>query len=342
MNDNWHKTLTKISEKSPAEAVINAWWDYGAWFKMVARRRVIFDGQSQNTPQAYWMATCLLAQNEEEALRILAMLNNGGNRAYEVINDTLKDPLKSVLFLKKVIALPPEAAKSELLTLLPTSQAAEVVHLLFDRPPAAYFIVDNSLCGKMGSISYLASWDFSKAYLAKKSAGPELDKAKEYLLQLEVREKSEIENFTTEAALAGPGDLENLVSRRLSIQSRMLKGEEADGIVLFEKGFVFRPKEERVYLYSPRLERFRIPKSLLILEDNHLKKVVYPHGDFASSLLIFKDQEGYKAVLLDTPLADSLFVRLYFLQGAGLKHFKPFLEERSQDGYIRVFEVVWE
>ncbi|MCX5713295.1 MAG: hypothetical protein NT033_00440, partial [Candidatus Omnitrophica bacterium] len=341
MNSSWYKILTQLKNNSPADATIDSWWDYGDWFKAVAARRVIFDGQSQNTPQAYWMANCLLSDNEEESVRILKMLNNGGNRAYELINYGLKDPLRSVLLLKKLFSLKPETARLEL-SFLARPKVEEVMRLLFDRPPKAFFIVDNAMCDKMGSISYLGSWDFIKAYLAKRAEGADLAEAEDHIFKIKASGRKEIEKFSKEAALADQEDLGELVSQRFRIHSRLLSGQEKDGLVLFDKGFVFRPKEQLVYLYSPRLDRFRIPKSLFVFDNNQFKETPYPKNDLGLSLLVFKDKQEYRAVLLDRPLAVSLFSRLYFLNAAGLKHFKPFMEEKVADGVIRVFEIIWE
>jgi hypothetical protein len=112
--------------------------------------------------------------------------------------------------------------------------------------------------------------------------------------------------------------------------------------VLFERGFVYRPKEQTAYLYSAQSDSFKVPKSLFIFDNNHLKEVIYPRNDSDLSLLVFKDKDGYGGILLDPPLAESLFVKLYFLNAAGLKHFRPFLTEKLSDGFIRVFEIVWE
>ncbi len=342
MNDAWFKVLSDIRDKTPKAVVINSWWDYGAWFKTVAGRRVIFDGQSQNIPQAYWMAYALLSNNEEEAVSVLRMLNNGGNRAFDVINGQLNDPLRSMLLLKKVLTLKAEAAKKELLSLLPGATAEEVKRLVFDKPQKAYFIVDNTMCNKMGSISYLGSWNFIKAYLAGKTEGKKLAEAEEYLLKIKALKKNDIEKFSKEAALAGPEDLGEIVSSRFKIYSRLLNGQEKDGLVLFDRGFVLRPKEQLVYLYSSRLERFRIPKSLFVFDNNQMKEAVFSKNDLDLSFLTFKDKQEYRAVLLEGPLADSLFVRLYFLNAAGLRYFKPFIEEKVSDGFIRVFEIIWE
>jgi len=57
--------------------------------------------------------------------------------------------------------------------------------------------------------------------------------------------------------------------------------------------------------------------------------------------LIFKIEQDYYALMLDRELARSIFVRLYFLNGAGLKYFKPFIQEQKESKYIRVFEIDW-
>jgi len=77
-------------------------WDAGDWFKAVAKRRVLFDGQSQNSTRACWIGKVLLSSNEEEAVHILRMLNNDGVRPYLLINEQLKDSLQSALLLGRL------------------------------------------------------------------------------------------------------------------------------------------------------------------------------------------------------------------------------------------------
>jgi len=97
-----------------------------------------------------------------------------------------------------------------------------------------------------------------------------------------------------------------------------------------------------VYLYSPLEGIYRTPKSLFIFDNNKLEGTVYPDTDADISVLVLHKNEGYQAALLDRRLAKSLFVRLYLLDGAGLKHFKPFIEEKDGDNYIKVFEIIWD
>jgi asparagine N-glycosylation enzyme membrane subunit Stt3 len=44
MNAAWWNTLNVLRQKSPPDAIVNTWWDYGYWTKFVAVRRVNNDG----------------------------------------------------------------------------------------------------------------------------------------------------------------------------------------------------------------------------------------------------------------------------------------------------------
>lgn len=343
MNDTWYKLLVRIKETTPTNSIINSWWDFGDWFKTVSQRRVIFDGQSQNAPQSYWMGRILMTDNEEEAIGILRMLNNGGNKVFEIINEYLKEPLKSVMLLEKIIlSKTPQEAKETLLKFLPSSAGEEIIKLLFNKPDKAYFIVDYTMPSKISSISFLGNWNFAKAYLAQNMHKKKKGQLIAHLVALGM-DNQQVQRFLEEAALVSNQDLINgWVSQRLKFYSGWVKGEKKDGLVLFDNSLVYNPNEQNIYLYSFRDGKYKIPKSLFVLKNDELKEIIFPNNDLDFSVLILKAQEEYRVVLLERELANSLLVRLYFLGGAGLKYFKPFIEEKDEDSYIRVFEIMWE
>jgi asparagine N-glycosylation enzyme membrane subunit Stt3 len=77
----------------------------------VAKRRVIFDGQTQHIPQAYWMAKVFLTDSEKKAIAILRMLDNGANQAFELINREISDPFQAVKLLEKALETDKKSAK---------------------------------------------------------------------------------------------------------------------------------------------------------------------------------------------------------------------------------------
>ncbi|MCM8795312.1 MAG: hypothetical protein NC928_01265 [Candidatus Omnitrophica bacterium] len=336
MDDTWYKVLNIIKEKTSAETIINSWWDFGDWFKVVSRRRVIFDGQSQMTPQVYWMAKALLTNNEMEAIHILMMLNNSGNKAFETINKYINDPLQSVLLLEYILSLTPDRGQEVLKKFLPEKLTFEVMKMIYSRPARAVFLVDHTLPLKIGAISYLGNWDFSKVYVAQNFIKKEKDRIIDYLRELG-RDPAEINRFYQEVFLISNKNLDDWLSQRYMFYSGISNGREEDGMIIFDNGFVYDPKEKTIKSNSGQ-----IPRSLFTLDENdNLIEKILPNGNVIFSILVFKSENGYKSVLLDRALGASVFVRLYFLNGKGLRYFIPFINTEEGNNYIRVFHIGW-
>ncbi|MDD5584924.1 MAG: hypothetical protein PHV55_07715, partial [Candidatus Omnitrophica bacterium] len=334
MNDGWYKVLT-LFETTPKNSVINSWWDFGDWFKVVGRRKVIFDGQSQNRPQAYWMAKAMLSNNEEESLGILRMLNNSGNKAFEVIDEYLKNPLRSMLLLESIVKLEPQGAREVLSDFLPPSATDKVIILLFDEPPPAYFVVDYSMLSKMTAISYLGNWNFSKVYMVQNFNKKEKDQILDYLGQLG-KNKEEMQRLYQEAFLISPSDLNRWISRPVQFYSNVLHSAEKDGVIFFDNGFIYNSKEQTAYSNDGK-----IPRSLFVQDGETLREFGFQNANMIFSLLVYKENNVYKGVLLDRELANSLFVKLYFLKGKGLRHFKMHINAEEGDSYIGTFKIEW-
>ncbi|MDD4939648.1 MAG: STT3 domain-containing protein [Candidatus Omnitrophica bacterium] len=336
MNDSWYKVLSIVKEKTPQDTILNSWWDFGDWFKVAAGRRVIFDGQSQDTPQAYWMARALLTNDEKKAIGILRMLNNSGNEAFETIDKHLKDPSQSALLLESIIGYPPKQAQKILLDFLPIPAAEEVMTALFKRPANACFIVDDSMPYKMPAISYLGNWDFTKVYIAHNLRKKEKDQIMEHLKKLG-RDTAQMQHFYQEAFLITSGNLDDWLSHRVQFYSGLANGQEKDGVVFFDNNFIYNPKEQTIRSNPGD----QVPAALFTLMGNNFTKTTFPKANLGFSALVFKKEGNYKCVLLDTELADSVFTRLYFFNGQGLKHFQPFIEAEEGNKYTRVFNIVW-
>jgi dolichyl-diphosphooligosaccharide--protein glycosyltransferase len=342
MEDSWYSALTTIRKYTPPDSVLNSWWDYGDWFKTVARRAVIFDGQSQNSPQAYWMARVLITDSEQEALGILRMLNNGGNKAFEIIDKQVPNPFMSVLLLKKAIMLEPEQGRVFLSQYLPPDKAEEVCGLLYSRPlHKAYFIVDSSLIGKMYPISYLGNWDFIKVYLSRVIRSKPKEQILEDLKNFGLTE-DQARDYYQEAGLVFGREFDNWVSRRSSIVSISYQRKNDDKLILFNNGYMYDLAKKTIFSYSSYDERYHTPKSLFLFNGESITEDVLPQGDSQYSALFLEEKRDYKLILLSRELGKSVFTRLQFLNGKGLTHFKPFLREGAEDNRILVYEVNWD
>ena len=342
IDDKWYSLLVNLKDNTEKDAVINSWWDFGDWFKVIAERRVIFDGQSQNSAQAYWMARALISQEEDEAVAILRMLNNGGNTAFEIINDYTGDPYKAIFLLERVIMLKPAQAQVELSRSLPPKIVQRVIQLLYEKPQSVYFLVDYTMLDKMHAISFLGNWDFAKAYIAqdinKKGKGQIIN----FLRFSPGLSRERAGMYYDEAALISARDKDRWVSRRFIFRSGLSPGKDKNGIVFFDNGAVYTPKDKSVSLYSFQDYTYKVPESIFMLEGGYIKETSYQNSDYDFSVLLLPDKNGYRSILLDRELGNSLFVRLYFFNGRGLKHFKPFAQEGYGNKYIRVFKINWD
>jgi dolichyl-phosphooligosaccharide-protein glycotransferase len=342
MDDSWYSALTTIKKHTPEDSVINSWWDFGDWFKAVGERRVIFDGQTQNIPQAYWMARVLLTDSEDEAVGILRMLNNGGNSAFEIIDKNVADPFVSISLLKKAIMLSPEEGRFFLEMRLPPAEAQKVAEILYSRPKQkAYLVTDSSMIGKMVPISYLGNWDFIKIYLIRALRSKPKDQIFNDLLGFGL-DRSQAENYYQEASLIGGKDLDSWVSLRASISSISYQKKSSEDQVLFNNGFIYTPGKKTIYSYSSYEERYRVPKSLFLADGGNITETEFPQSDSNYSALVLENKYTYKLVLLSPELARSMFVRLHMLNGKGLKHFLPFTREGDDQNQIWVYEVKWD
>lgn len=336
MDDTWYSVLNKIKSETSLDAIINSWWDFGDWFKAAAGRRVIFDGQTQDKPQAYWMAKAMLISDEEKSIAILRMLNNGGNKAFELIDQRLNDPIFSVLLLENVLGLQPDRAKNILLKFLPAFTVDDVMNILYAIPSKAGFVVDYSMLPKMPAISYLGNWDFAKVYIAQNFDKMESDRIMDRLKGLG-KDVQEAHRHYQEVFLISTKKLDDWLSQRLQFYSPLTNGREKDGSVYFDNGFVYNIKDSTLGSNTGH-----VPRSLFVAEENgEINETVYSAPNVGFSILIYKIDSGYKSILLDRQLGPSVFARIYFLRGRSLRHFMPRIDAEDGNSFIRYLDIIW-
>jgi len=340
MNDSWNNLLNKIKEQTPKETIINSWWDYGDWCKAISDRRVIFDAGSQNHPVAYWMARFFLTDNEEEALGILRMLNNGSNEAFEELRRQGIDAVKAIDILNSVLSLPREKAEETLRVLLPENKLKYVLDLTHRDPrDPCILIVDKSIIDKIKSISYLGNWSHRNADIWLKSKSLQKKDFVSYLMDRYKYNSENAEDLYNQIRLVEKKDLSKWISFDYQTYSLLSKGKREGDLVFFDNGLVVNLSNKRARI-SQRFS-FGIPKSLIIFEKENLKEIVYEDADLDFSSLVILEGDEFKSLLLDKGLAKSFIIRLYYLKGQGLRYFKLLYEEKDGDNFIYVYKIDW-
>ncbi len=342
VNDAWWAALTAIKDDSKQNAIINSWWDFGHHFKYIADRAVTFDGASQNTPMAHWIGRALATSNETEAVGILRMLDCGSNSAFEVLNKQFNDPVKSVKLLYKIIGVDKKAALA-ILAREGVNEQELVLKYTHCDPPENYFIASDDMIGKSGVWSHFGLWDFERAKLWIVLRNQDQTTA----VQTMMREW----NYTEEQAEQAYFEVqsitdENAANAWISPWPGILGGatdcSEKDKVVRCGNGFTHNTTsgETTIVIQGTTAKPVKLVR---LLEDGRFAETKYNDTTVGVAALLYPTGPGtYKNVIASPELITSMFVRQYFLEGHGLRHFKEFNRQQLiTGGQIITYKVNW-
>ncbi|MBF0594387.1 MAG: hypothetical protein HQL22_05405 [Candidatus Omnitrophica bacterium] len=325
-NSAWDRALTKLRDHSPADSVINTWWSPGHFVKAIANRRVTFDGASIKGEQAYWMTRVYLSQTEDEALGILRMLNLSSNNAAEYLQKRGIRLSTAVPLLCHTTRLDRASAYLAYKNTLSVRDADELIKMTHGTPPPSYVLIYNEIVDGNVMLGYLGKWDFKKIEM--------LNKNPEALKKVPARNSPNYVNFIW-SLVGGP------YRQSLPLNATGHNGSS----LLFDQGVMINTADMTATVHSNQYG-IGIPASIFYAEGNDVVEKKLPGATLSYSLVFFKDFStgAPRCVLLDRVLANSLIVRMYYFDGLGLKHFKPFSKESDLTGRTKIFiyEVKWD
>lgn len=323
-NSAWDRALTKLRDETPLNSVVDTWWSPGHFVKAVAKRRVSFDGATIRGDVAYWLTKVYLSQSEEEALGILRMLNTSSNSATEYLQKQDLPLSKAVPFLSAALNMDKAKAKAFYSAALPPKEAAELLALTHGVPPPSYMLIYNEIVEGNVLLGYIGKWDFER--IERLNSDPQL------LKKVPPRSSSGYIDF-----------IWSLVGGPFHQSEKFLPVSEKDGEILFSGGIKVNTRDMTAEVSSPKFGS-GVPYSIFYLDNGALREKKLANATLNYSVLFFReDGSAPRVVLMDRALANSLIMKLYYFDGAGLKHFKPFAKERDITGRTRiyVYEVAW-
>ncbi len=353
-NDAWAISLERIKEDSEPDAIINSWWDFGHWFKFWADRAVTFDGTSQNTPPAHWVGKVLLTDDEKLAVGILRMLDCGSREGFNAISKLTNDDAGAIDIMYDIMPLSREEARNILEDKFKDDDAEKILNLTHCQPPQNYFITSEDMIGKSGVWSHFGSWDFDRALIyntLKKKEYNDLDKSVKFLQERFNYSKNDAENLFYEvqsvttsdqanswiapwpgyAGSAGCGKIDNLTLSCTISGIPLLVNLSANEVYA----------ESTTGRVHPKWISLPADQGIILKEYN--KSVITLQNGRSLGVALIKDGESYSIVAMDSDLTGSMFTRLFYQEGTGLKHFKKFSDERTIfGGRIIVWKVDWE
>ncbi len=347
VNDAWVDSLTKIKQESSQDAIINSWWDFGHWFKYFGDRGVTFDGASQNSAQAHWMGKILLTDNEEHAIAILRMMDCNSNNAFSLIDEELNDTHDSIKVLYLLLPLNRKDAEKELLKITDKEKTEKILDSLYCIPPENYFITSQDMVGKAPVWAHFGIWDFERAniymyYKFYNYEGFVSNLMKEY-------------NYSEDAAKRTYYELSSLTDDR-EINNWIAPWPSYMGSVS-----CIENTNKTLQCNIPTSNTQSIPLQINLITKEAF--ITATQGTYYPSAFGFADGKNYKVinynnntigygisllqdnrtlVLMSEDLVGSMFTRLFYYDGLGLKYFNQFNDVRDISGQrIITWKIDW-
>jgi hypothetical protein len=322
-NDVWDRALKKIKRETGVDSIVHAWWPEGHFIKAIAQRRVTIDGATMHTPQTYWMANVLLAQEERQAAGLLRMLTNGGNRAADVLQAQGLTLLQSVDLIKRLSVMDRASAKLLLKTQqLPMEPIETLLDLLYTEPTEAYCLVYDGYIRNSRNIRYVQSWSFPSLTDQRfPSTSVKTDPATGFPSQTQ----------------AGPDSVAGTGGYYGEYILQQQKGSQW----LFENGIQVDVVKKDCVIKSGTGQN-GIPQSIIYLYGDEVREKTFDAPTLPYTVVFVKRPVPLCA-LMDPALARSLLVRMYYFEGKGLQFFKPYLAEDDLtfQTRLRVYALDW-
>ncbi|MEI8344525.1 MAG: STT3 domain-containing protein [Candidatus Omnitrophota bacterium] len=337
-NRTWDAVMTYLRQSSPQDSIVTSWWSPGHFISGMARRRVTFDGATQNTPQAYWVARLFLARSEQEALGILRMIDLSGNDAADYLTAQGLKLSETIRLLDEILPLRKEEAAPRLSRVLNPDQTAQLLKLTHGDgpPPPAYLLVYDDMIRQAMGLQFVGNWRFDIAETLK--------------TRLEQR-RSRLPGRGSNAYVS----LMWAMSRRPPVQQEeaFLLNARDERMMRFTNGLEIDPALTTARIKSDRLGSGTL-KSLYRFNGIGLEKSPVAGATLDASALILrqvlpnpdpltKATLVWRSVLGDEQFLESLACRLFYLKGAGLEAFE--LVKAEEDLQTRnklyLFKVHW-
>jgi dolichyl-diphosphooligosaccharide--protein glycosyltransferase len=373
MTTAWWNSLENIKEKSAPDAIINSWWDFGHWFKYIADRRVTFDGASQHGQLAHWIGRALITPDEKETMAILRMADCGSDAGTDDLQAALPshDQYEAIMLTKQIILMRHEEAHRLLLSKgFTEAQAQGVLNHTHCDPPEDYFITSSDMIGKAGVWGHFGSWDFAKAdayanfrKLPQAEAVPAMAAKYNWTEEQASKAYYDMQTLSSQSAVNAwispwPGYItggwngcsNSTQDPALLICTIGANLNQQQGTNTVLEGLVLNTTQLNssflaIGFYDGQGRKLGAnndvkPSSVILVRNSTSSRLNFTGNTFGQAFLVDLDQQR---VLMTDPLhADSMFARLYFLDGRGTTAFQKFSDQSDFMGNrIVVWKVDW-
>jgi dolichyl-diphosphooligosaccharide--protein glycosyltransferase len=316
-DDSMVSSLTWINNNTSNDTIITSWWDYGHLFTAVANRPVTFDGGSQNSLRAYWVGKAMLTSNETLSAGILKMLATSGDQGPLTLENYTKDTGKSAEILNNILGVDKAQAQTLLTTKygLTAEQAQNVLKYTHpDKAAPQVFVTSSDMVGKALWWSYFGSWNFTS------------QNGTSYGYSVAQANTTKVGNNTL---FVGSNAVVGLVNGN-NISAGVMNVNEVQSEVN-QTGSSQVLSSIATELQTGNGSLVQEPHKLLVINNGNLTQNQTVSADGTFSIYLFVQNNTYITVAMSRELEDSMFTRMFFLNGYGLTHFTA---KYAQSGVI--------
>lgn len=328
IDDTWISVFDDIKTKTSNDSIITSWWDFGHHFIYFTNRSVTFDGTTQDSEVAHWVGRLFLTNNENESLGILRMIDCSGSRGFYNIRDNVThDDFKTLYLLKKLVLINNKDDAKKYLESLGYNN--NEVNLILNQThcdaPESVVIASADMIGKAAVWAHFGAWSFEKADVYNKVVRKNMnqnDALKYIVKRLNVSQVDayeiyrKIKSFNNDQANAWISPWPSYYG---SVNCKK-ENFTLDCTTRMQNNIVpLKVDLENKTAYFESNGRAFVP--LMYLTKEGYKYSNKDKNPFNIAVALINDSENYKVVLSDPLLYDSMFTKLYYFDGEGLKCF---------------------
>ncbi len=324
-NSAWEKSLIDIKNNTPQDSIINSWWPPGHFIKGISHRRVAFDGATlSESAIGYWMANILLSENENQAAGLLRMINLSGNKSVDFLVAHGLKTSQAVALLFTIASKTNDEARALLNAVLNNKDDIKTL-LAITRggTPHSYVLLYNELVDQNLGLSFMGRWNIKRVEILNEN--PSL------LSSVPARNSAAYLDF-----LWGLAGGQTHYSPPLGLLN------QDDKTMYFAENLIIDKSTMTATIASHTYGQ-GIPVSVVYLNGGNITEKINSTSTLKYSTVIYTQDGQMVARLMDRSLANSLLIKLFFFNAAGLEHFKPLTSSNDLTGrtQIKVFETNW-
>jgi hypothetical protein len=207
------------------------------------------------------------------------------------------------------------------------------------------------MIGKSGVWAHFGSWNFDRALiyntLKKKEYNNDLNKSVKFLQERFNYSEGDAENLFSEVqSITSSSQANNWIAPWPGYAGTTGCNKNED-ILTCNNGFIINLTSKEASTQSPQgilhPKAISFPTNEGIIVKEYNESLLTLQNGRNLGLALIKRGDNYQLLQMDSDLTASMFTRLFYEEGIGLRYFKKFSDERSVfGGRIIVWKVDWE